>query len=549
MRRKPLLAAFLSTSFALAQQPIFPPPPFPPGNQPTANKVLLGKALFWDEQLATTRSVACGSCHILGHGGADPRSATALHPGPDGVFATADDRHASPGVPSSLGNGVYSWVAGFGSGPQVTARTAPSIVNAAYLSKLFWDGRAEDGTFRDPVTNQVVLSSGAQLENLIKAPPVDIVEMGHPGRTWSDVTARVQVVLPLALASNLPGPLQTFVAGRTYPQLFQQAFGSPTVDASRIIMAIASYVRTLVSDQSPADLFFAGLGTLSPQATNGFFLVASHCRSCHIDAGPFAHATGPTSVDFRNTGVRPIAEDQGRAAITSDPGDAGRFKVPDLRNVALRGPFFHNGSRTTLAAVVDFYNAGGDFHVNQDPSVTAITGQLTASDRADIVAFLHALTDPRVQNELPPFDRPRLFAEGTNRIVHFGTGTPGTAGVAPRAIAVEPPRLGTASLTVAVDRAQPNGLACIAWDVAQAPAPIVVAGLTVHLALTPALNLFVAGVLQGNAGPGSGHASWSFAIPPLSSLQGLQLFGQWLVTDPAGPGGLATSSAFRLTLF
>ncbi|MCA8947868.1 MAG: hypothetical protein KDE27_00095 [Planctomycetes bacterium] len=543
----PLVALLLP--LAASAQTNWPPPPTPTGNPTTATKALLGKALFWDEQLSSTGTIACGSCHILSHGGADPRSGAAIHPGVDGLYGTADDRHGSPGVPANDGAGTYTWLAAFGAAPQVTPRTAPSVVNAAYLAELFWDGRSNDGVFRDPLTGQVVLNGNAALENLIANPPLDSVEMGHPGRTWADVVSRVQSVAPLALASNLPAPLATFVTGQSYPQLFQQVYGSPGVDAPRVIMAIASYLRTLISDQSPFDRFLAGTGTMPQAAMAGFTFAQAICARCHTDLDVAVLATGPTGLEFRNSGTRAIAEDRGRGGVTGSTADDGKFKVPDLRNVALRGPYFHSGTAATLADVIAFYNRGGDHHVNQDPIVPLLANQFTPQVQSDLLALLGQMTDPRVQNETPPFDRPLLFTEGANANLPFGAGTAGTGGVAPRAVAVEAPRLGSTTVTIAVDRAQPNGLALIGWDLAGLQTSQQIAGIDVWLALSPAASLTVAGLLQGSAGAGSGHLSWTFALPAQPALAGLQLFGQWLVGDPAGPNGLAATGAFRLTLF
>src|SRR5438552_11603840 len=104
-----LLLTLLPSGAALAQPPPpppplapLPPPPEPAGNPVTTAKANLGKALFWDEQLSSTRTVACGSCHRSGSGGSDPRSTLAVahsvHPGPDGITGTEDDIAGSQGV-------------------------------------------------------------------------------------------------------------------------------------------------------------------------------------------------------------------------------------------------------------------------------------------------------------------------------------------------------------------------------------------------------------------------------------------------------------------
>ena len=118
----------------------------------------------------------------------------------------------------------------FGIQKQVTPRKAPTIVNAAYRDRLFYDGRAIDGTFTDPVTGQVVATGDVALENLIKGPPLNTVEMGHVGRSWTDVAAKIATARPLALASNIPTRLSSFIGGAvTYNQLFEQVYGPGAV--------------------------------------------------------------------------------------------------------------------------------------------------------------------------------------------------------------------------------------------------------------------------------------------------------------------------------
>ena len=143
-----LLGLASATSLAMAQGP--PPPgggaggpipalPVPTNNPITVNKRLLGKALFWDEQLSSTRTMACGTCHIPTVGGSDPRStgSGATHPGIDGLFGTNDDIQASPGVIQNLASGQYLAHAQFGLDAQVTNRKAPSMIDAAYAPLLF----------------------------------------------------------------------------------------------------------------------------------------------------------------------------------------------------------------------------------------------------------------------------------------------------------------------------------------------------------------------------------------------------------------------------
>ena len=534
------LAFLLLTGSAVAQT-LFPAPPEHPANPTTPDKVLLGKALFWDEQLSSTRTVACGTCHVFGHGGADPRAGDAVHPGPDGVFDSLDDTRGSPGVPRHTANGSYV-ASPFGIGAQTTPRRAPSVINAAYATELFADGRAGE-VFRDPLTQAIVLPYSGALESQVASPLVNPTEMAHIGRTWADVAAELPALTPLALASNLPTTLQQFVAGRDYDQLFTQVFGSPGVTPVRIAFALAAYERTLVSDQSPYDLWLAGQGTLTTQQTLGLAIFATRCFSCHTDLAPSVLATGPLD-EFRNIGVRPPAEDPGRAAVTGKAGDRGRFRVPGLRNVALRAPYFHNGGMPGLVEVIEFYARGGDFADNRDPLVAAIQGHISPLDNALLRALLGALTDPRVANELPPFDRPTLWSEGPAAHAPFGAGTAVAGAPALHIGALTPARLGS-PLTLGADGFAPGQPTALLLD-AVGGAPTSVLGHETFLGLSPAL--VIASMATTVAWPNGGVATTTLAIPAAPAVAGTWWL-QWLALDPNGPAGLATSPTLRLTIY
>ena len=179
MMKKSLLVFSLSLSATLSlfgqggpggPPPLLPlnPPPVPAGNPVTADKANLGKALFWDEQLSSTRTISCGTCHQPSAGGSDPRSliGTTDHPGADGEFGTADDVTGSPGVLKKTAAGLHELEDFFGIAEQVTGRYAPSAINAGYSPSLFWDGRAT-GQFVDPVSGQTVIANGAALESQV----------------------------------------------------------------------------------------------------------------------------------------------------------------------------------------------------------------------------------------------------------------------------------------------------------------------------------------------------------------------------------------------
>lgn len=507
------------------------PPPTPTGNPVTATKATLGKTLFWDEQLSSTRTVACGTCHVASNGGADPRSASpgtrATHPGPDGLFGNADDIQGSIGVPLSQADGSYKLSANFGLKEQVTARRSMSHINSGYFTLLFWDGRASQ-IFKDPLTDAVVLSAGGALESQVLGPPVSDVEMAHTGRTWSDVATRVAASKPLALAPSVPAALTAWIGGRTYPELFNEAFGSADVTPVRIALAIASYERTLYADRTPFDQ-----GDLRPEEERGRqVFLQSDCNNCHTT--PFLSHN-----EFENIGVRPATEDTGRFAITQRNDDLGRFRSPSLRNVELRAPYMHNGRFKTLEEVVEFYDRGGDFPGTSRTRLRVL--RLNTQQKADLVAFLkRPLTDPRVAAETAPFDRPMLYAESMRVPQITGTGLAGAGGQIPQVIAVEPPLRGNPRFTVGVYGALGGATATLVIDKNDP-------GVTSTIPASGSLARLQ--VTLSGTGAGNGYGSASLAIPNEAALFGATLFGRWYVVDPAATGGVAVTPAFKFTIF
>ena len=527
------LLAGLCLGAPLAAQAILPPPPAPPGNPSTPAKVLLGKALFFDEQLSSSRSMACATCHVFAHGGADPRSRDAVHPGADLTFGTADDVHGSPGVMRHYADGNAAPAPLFSLEQQVTTRRAPSVINAAYAGELSVDGRS-GGALIDPTNQATVLPAHAALEQQALEPLLSEVEMSHVGRTWTDISNELPYLVPLRLCSNVPPALQQFVAGMTYRGLFQQAYGTPDVTPVRIVSALAAYQRTLISDQSPFDLHLAGRGTLPPLAQAGLARFQVLCAGCHTDlqASVLQQGLGPD--DYRNIGVRPPAEDPGRAAVTNDPADRGRFRVPSLRNVALRAPYFHDGSAADLGAVIDFYARGGDDHDNQDPLVQAAADQFTAADRPALISLLQTLTDPRVAQELPPFDRPQLASERPGVLQRFGIGVGGAT--MPRSAWLGPAVVGE-GFCIGVDRVPSLALSVLLLDPLRNPAPAPVQGHEFYLAGSPAMIALWRFT-------GAGFATVRVTVPYTAGLAGATVYGQWLVLDALAPAGFASSDAF-----
>src|SRR3989441_1689864 len=514
------------------------PPPAPPGNPLTAVKAYLGKTLFWDEQLSSTRTVACGTCHFAANGGSDSRaiigSARSTNPGADGIFGTADDVFASPGVISNNSDGTYNLSAVYGFLEQVTGRKSRSYIDAGYSTSLFWDGRATQ-VFTDPIGGAVVLPNGAALESQVLGPPVSSAEMAHAGRTWNDVAVRVANSKPLALAPFIPTGLRDWIGGRSYPELFEEAFGTPEITPVRIAEAIATFERTLYSDRTPFDQSVVQISQLTPTQTRGQGVFnQSRCNVCHA-------GTLFSDNQFHNIGVRPQFEDTGRFQVTGNTNNIGEFRTPSLRNVGLRGPYFHDGHFATLEEVVDFYNRGGDFNAPNIDHNLIRPLNLSPQQKADLIAFLRgALTDPRVIAGAAPFDRPTLYSE-SNRVPQItGSGTSGTGGNVPRVTAIEPPLAGNPSFTVGVSNALGGAPAVLVIDNSDPgigpaiPATASVARLNVQLS---------------GSGSGQGYGSASLLIPANSALIGTTLFGRWFVRDANAAGGVAVSPAFKFTIF
>lgn len=450
------------------------------------------------------------------------------------MLGNADDITGSPGVPLNNADGTYSLDDFFGMAQQVTGRYAPSVINAGFVPDLFWDGRATSA-FRDPLTNGVVLAAGAALESQAAGPPQSDAEMAHQSRDWNSVASRVEGVKPLAVATNISTALQTWIASRNYPALFAEAFGDSAITPARIIMAIATYERTLVSNQAPFDALIGGSNNaLSAAEQRGLaiFNGPGRCITCH-------GGNRLTDDNFHYIGVRPQSDDLGRFAVTGNNQNRGQFKTPTLRNVALRGEYFHNGRFATLADVVVFYNRGGDFNApNKNPNVRPLG--LNGGQQADLVAFLSApLTDPRVAAETAPFDRPDMYADSSNLPVTAGSGVAGTGGFTPAIVAIEPPLAGSPSFTIGVHGALGGGSAILVVD---SNSPPTGAGLP----LASSVQMHFPVMLSG-AGNGAGFGS--VVIPVPDDFSGAVLNARWYIEDVSAAGGVSESQTVQFAVF
>lgn len=497
----------------------------PVENPATEEKRILGKILFWDEQLSGDNATACGTCHMPGSAGADP--VAALHPGADEVFGTPDDLQTSFGVHRSDALEHYEDDPVFGYERQTTGRAANPAILAQYAEELFWDGRATS-EFVDPETGDVLIASGGALESQAVGPVLSDVEMAHEERDWTQVSIKLETVEPLGLASDLPDDVATALETfGSYPELFERTFDTPEINAARIAFAIATYERTLIADQTPWDRFMLGDTTaLTPQQLQGWqAFEISNCAACH---------TPPLFTDnsFRNIAVRPANQDTGRAEVTGDAADRGRFKVPTLRNVGLKTTYMHTGSITDLPGVMAFYRGPGAPGNARSPLLPTAFAPNVNNAVIDFMA--NALTDPRVANEEFPFDRPTLRSEMPTNIAHLGGGTAGTGGAVPAMIASVPPALGDVGFKVGVHSALPGASAELMFSLTEP----------------------VAGALTAPAetvGPmtidGSGGTTAFYPLPADASLDGSVLYVQWAIDDPSAADGVALSEVVALTLF
>jgi cytochrome c peroxidase len=529
-----LCLGFGSAGIAVAQPTGLPAVEFPPENPLTVEKSTLGKALFWDEQLSSDNTMSCGTCHIPSEGGADTR--LGVNPGFDSLFGTPDDILGSPGVSLTDGDDLYVNSESFGLLPQTTGRQAQSAIMSMYANELFWDGRASS-EFVDPQTGDVVIASGGALESQALAPIVSSVEMAHEERSWDEVIDKLTRVRPLALASDLPPDLAALIEeGESYPAIFADAFGDPQITAPRIAMAIATYERTLLPDQTPFDAFVAGdPNAMSQRQINGLNAFNnSRCSACHIGA----EFTGN---GFRNIGLRPINEDQGRFEVLGTNASRGRFKVPSLRNLALRDRYMHNGQLSSLGEVFDFYarrNGQVSFSQNRDPLLNVPIAFPPPQQNAIEDFLINGLTDPRVAGEAFPFDRPILLSEQAldNPLV-ISDGIAGSGGVVPQIVALSPPNIGNQAFKVGIERALGGSQA---WVVISENPPV--GGLLSEDELLGPIEL------EGS-GEGEGFATMGYPIADIVALDGQVRYMQWLIADPLAPNGLAASPAIQLTIF
>ena len=243
-------------------------------------------------------------------------------------------------------------------------RNSMPLFNVGYASSFFWDGGA------------------ANLESQVTGPITNPIELHE---TMAHVVSKLQ-------------------ADPQYPSLFKQAFGTETITSKLIMQAVAQFERTLISANSKFDQWKRGEVNLTDQETRGMnvFLDANKgdCVHCHSFGGTF------TDFQFRNTGLDSIPVDLGRAKITLQAYDEGKFKTPSLRNIELTAPYMHDGRFTTLKECIEHYNKNFHYSANLAPELkNVVKNRMSESDIDDLQAFLLTLTDHDFINH-SNFDHP-----------------------------------------------------------------------------------------------------------------------------------------------
>ncbi len=205
-------------------------------------------------------------------------------------------------------------------------------------------------------------------------------------------TLEMQVVVPISehaeMDFNILKVVDRLAANAEYAAQSWACYGRP-VDPFVVSRAIANFERTMYSGNSRYDQYqFQGRqNELTAAERNGlalFFSTRTNCSKCHSDFNF-------TNYKFENNGLYEKYEDPGRYRLTLVDADSALFKIPSLRNVAVTGPYMHNGSVKSLEAVVEHYNSGGKPHVHKSKLIQPLN--LTAHEKSNLVAFLKTLTD------------------------------------------------------------------------------------------------------------------------------------------------------------
>lgn len=287
--------------------------------------------------------------------------------------------------PASDGSWAVSSPISFGYPGTVHWRNASTIINSAYYTKLNWEGNA---------TSLEKQNSGA----------------------WSGAVAgNMDSALAEERIALIPG----------YMALFKEAFGTDSPTWDQALLAVATFERTIVSQNVPFDAYLNGDGSaLSAEAIAGYelFTGKANCIACHNGAlisDDSFHVTGvPEAPQFTDTALNQITfrweqwakgvteedyntatQDLGLYYVTKLESDRGAFHTPALRDVCYTAPYMHNGVFSTLEEVITFYNEGGGSSPHKDPLLQPLN--LTVEEQAALLTFLNSLCGDKITMEAP----------------------------------------------------------------------------------------------------------------------------------------------------
>lgn len=226
-------------------------------------------------------------------------------------------------------------------------RNAPALFNLAWNQTFMWDGGIN------------------HIESQPLGPVANPVEMDE---SFVNIIAKLNAV-------------------PSYRNDFTKAFGDDSITTQLICRALAQFMGVMISANSKYDQYQQGTASFSAEEEHGLALFRSKCVSCH---------TEPLFTDrsYHNNGLPgdPTINDVGRMHITNDPADSLKFKTPSLRNIAVTGPYMHDGRFSSLSECLDHYSSGITNSPTLDPLLAGGI-PLTAQEKADIIAFLSTLTD------------------------------------------------------------------------------------------------------------------------------------------------------------
>ena len=325
----------IGTRYPLEISQRLPKVSLPEDNALTIEGVELGRRLFHDARLSKTASQSCASCH-------------------DRKKSFTDGRDRSPGAEGQEGR-----------------RSAMALVNLAWASHYFWDGRAN--SLRDQA----------------------LMPIQDP-REMNETIVRV---------------IEKLSSDPTYSNQFRDAFGTREISGTRLGLALEQFLLTLISQDSKFDRAARRLETLTDQEQLGLKLFITESDPARgLRGADCFHCHGGnlfTSHQFANNGLEERSGDRGRMEVTRLESDRGKFKIPTLRNCSLSAPYMHNGRFATLEAVVDHYDHGVRRSSQLDPNLAKHPDSglgLTPAEKQALVAFLRTLTDA-------PFVAPTLTHE------------------------------------------------------------------------------------------------------------------------------------------